>query len=123
MANRTHRMLAGSPSSDVVILNAALAGNTTSNPTIPDAGGEILTATRTDTGDVSLTFRHAYPELLFASIAVAGTTAGLTARFVTLDVSAKTATITCEVAATPTDPATTDTIRILLVVRNSAFNR
>lgn len=87
-------------------------------------GGEITAAEYDDTtGQYALTFRHSYPELKSVlGIEIVGDTAGLQARFLDIDVSAKTATILFEVAGTPTVLAATDTAYINLLVRNSGFN-
>ena len=88
-------------------------------------GGGEVTAAEYDgtTGQYALTFRHSYPELKSVlGIEIVGDTAGLQARFLDIDVAAKTATILFEVGATPTVLAATDTAYINLLVRNSGFN-
>lgn len=122
MANRTVYPVA-TPRNEVHILTARAVGNTTSDPTLPEAtepgGGEIATMTHTGTGTFTGTFRKSYPQLEYASAYIVGATAGLRARFTAIDVTAKTFALTTEINTTATDPATTDTIYFLLFVRNT----
>ena len=85
--------------------------------------GEVVSATYSATGVFSVVFRHSYPELKSVlGVQVVGTTDGLRGQFSAIDVAAKTATLEMYVGSTKTDPATTDTIYINLLVRNSGFN-
>jgi len=122
MAHRTTYPIDGTKS-DEQLVTAKLTGAGAANMTIPETASDIVSCTRTDTGDFSVVFRHAYPELKSdLGIAVRGSTAGLQARWVSLDVAAKTGSFTVEVGATPTDPAVGDFISINLLVRNSGRN-
>lgn len=87
-------------------------------------GGEVVTAAYASaTGVFTLAFRKSYPELKSVlGVQVVGTTDGLRGQFSAIDVVAQTATLEMYVGSTKTDPATTDTIYINLLVRNSGSN-
>lgn len=124
MSNRTYRPFRGHLKSEVILVTARFAGNGTSTGTIPTADNPYITSiTRTDTGDHSIVWAEKFAgTVLNARVTCAGTTAGLTGRFITIDMAAGTATITTEVGATPTDAATTDTVYLSVWVRNSSKN-
>ena len=125
MANETFYPVR-SARSELIEVYDNFVGNGSSAPTLPNSGKfaqEILTCTRTGTGAFTLTFKHKFPTLKFQRLSVMGTTAGLDARFLTLDVAAGTATLLCEVAGTATDPASTDLVYMHLAVRNSGRNK
>ena len=86
-------------------------------------GGEVTAATYSATGIYLLTFRHLYPELKSViGCQVVGTTDGLRGQFSAIDVAAGTATLELYVGSTKTVLATTDTLYINLLVRNSGQN-
>lgn len=85
--------------------------------------GEIVSATYTATGKYDLVFRHRYPQLkAFMAPGFVGTTDGLVGQLSEIDVQAKTAKLEVYVGSTPTDMATTDTVYLTFLVRNSGFN-
>lgn len=123
MAHRTHYSL-NTVKSDCVVVTAKLVGAGAANMTIPETASEIVSCTRSAAGVFALVFRHSYPELkaiLGLSFGPRGTD-GLKASFSAIDVTAKTATLQVEVNTTDTDPATTDTLHIALLCRNSGRN-
>ena len=86
-------------------------------------GGEVTAATYSATGVYLLTFRHKYPELKSVlGCEVVGTTDGLRGQFSAIDVAAGTATLELYVGSVKTVLATTDTLYINLLVRNSGSN-
>lgn len=123
MANRTTHPL-NTVKSDCHLVTAKLVGAGAADMTIPETGSEIVSCTRSDTGDFAVVFRHSYPELksMLGEPVFVGATDALKCKVLAVDVTAKTMTFTCEVATTPTDPATTDTLYINLLVRNSGRN-
>lgn len=127
MANRTTYPIVG-VKSDEHLLTAELTGAGAATDMVNAesenlGGGEVVSADYSATGTFNLVFRHSYPQLKSVlGIEIVGTTAGLQGRFTAIDVAAKTATLLLEVGATATDPATTDTVYINLLVRNSGFN-
>jgi hypothetical protein len=122
MAHRTTYPL-DTVKSECTLVTIKLVGNSTSDMTIPETGSECVSCTRSDTGDFALVLRHAYPALKsVVGIELVGATAGLQCRIIAIDPAAKTMTITLEVAGTPTDPASTDTLYINLLMRNSGRN-
>lgn len=128
MANRGDLHAIMGAKDNLHLITATLVGNTTNAMTVAESAqrgaGEIVSCARADTGDFTIVFRHSYPELKsIVGLEFVGATAGLQARFTAIDVAAKTAAFTVEVGATPTDPATTDTLHIALLVRNSGFNK
>lgn len=126
MANRgIHPLYCGR--TDEVLLTAKIVGNTTSSPTMgtqETANGEIVSVTRTGTGVSDVVFRHSYPEFKTAPSASFGpaTTTGLVMICTAYDPVAKTGTIKFSVGSVATDPATTDTITLNWIVRNSGKN-
>ncbi len=122
MAHRTTYPV-NSPRAEHQILTAKLVGTGGTNDlTVSDTADVVSAAYASATGKYTLVLRHAYPALKSCAISIVGDTAGLTARFLAIDVSAKTATIQFEVGATGTVLATTDTAYITLHVRNSGRN-
>jgi hypothetical protein len=126
MANRTTSPLSAGRT-DEVLLTAKIVGNGTSTPTMgtqESANGEIVSLNRTGTGVSDIVFRHSYPEFKVAPGASFGpaTTTGLVMICTAYDPVAKTATIKFSVGGVATDPATTDTITLYWVVRNSGKN-
>lgn len=124
MAHRTTHPL-NTVKSDCHLLTAKLVGaGETNDLVVPETAGEIVSAVYASaTGKYTITFRHSYPELKsVVGIEIVGDTAGLQARLLAIDVTAKTATIQFEVGATGTVLATTDTAYINLLVRNSGAN-
>lgn len=123
MAHRTTYPL-DTVKSDCTLVTAKLVGAGAADMTIPETASEIVSCTQTATGVFSLVFRHSYPELkaiLGLNFGPRGTD-GLKASFSAIDVTAKTATLQVEVNTTDTDPATTDTLHIALLCRNSGRN-
>lgn len=85
--------------------------------------GDVVTAKRTGAGTYNLTFRYKYAQRIYPfEPGVVGTTTGLGAILTAWDPVAGTATIVFSVGNTPTDPATTDEIFLLFLVRNSGRN-
>lgn len=127
MAHRTHYPL-NTVKSEAVLVTFRLVGAGAANMTIPTTGTnesiEVVSCTRTDTGDFDVVLRHKYPELRSVVGANFGprATAGLRAAVVAHNLPAGTLSITCEVGAVPTDPATGDTLHVTLLVRNSGRN-
>lgn len=126
MADRTTYVLK-TPKSDTQLLTAQLTGGGAADMVNAESanmgGGEVVSAVRTGTGAFTITLRKKYPKLKAVQRpCVVGTTSGLDGRFLTFDPVAGTATIVFEVGTVATDPATTDTVYLAWVVRNSAFN-
>lgn len=125
-ASRTTSPVA-TPRTDVHLLFASLVGAGTSNPTFPTQealNGEILSATRTNTGKWDVTFRYTYPELKQAPVfSFVGTTDGLIGQCSAIDINAGTASFEFYVGSTPTDLATTDTVFISWAARFSGRNK
>lgn len=85
--------------------------------------GDIVSAVRTGTGVYNLTFRYKYPQKIYPfDPGVIGTTTGLGAIFSAWDPQAGTATVKFSVGSVATDPATTDDVFFLFLVRNSGRN-
>jgi len=127
MANRSTHPL-NCVKSESYLLTAQLTGGGAADMTLPEAvflgKGEVSAAARTGAGKFTITFRNLYPALLaVCGIGVVGTTDGLVGQFASIDVAAGTAALETYVGSTPTDPATTDTIYITWLVRNSGKNR
>ncbi len=123
MAHRTTYPV-NTPRSECEIVTAKLVGAGAAAMTIPETNSEIVSCAQSATGVFTVVFRHSYPELkciLGMQFGPRGTD-GLKASFSAIDVVAKTATIQVEVGSTDTDPATTDTLHISLLVRNSGRN-
>ena len=123
MANRSTHPLS-TVKSDCHLVTARLVGAAAADMTIPETASEIVSCTRSAAGIFALVFRHSYPELksiVGLHFGPRGTD-GLKASFSAIDVVAKTATLQVEVNTTDTDPATTDTLYITLLVRNSGAN-
>lgn len=86
-------------------------------------GGEIVSATFVSTGLFDVVFRRSFPEPKCNPIGVVtGTTVGLVVGWVSFDVTAKTGRMRLTVGNAVTDPATTDSIHLLWVVRDSGKN-
>lgn len=108
----TAKLTGGGAATDLVNAESALLG-----------GGEISAGVYTATGKYTLAFRNKYPQLKAAPIiSVVGTTDGLVGMCSAIDVAAGTASLEIYVGNTATDLATTDTIYLTWVVRNSGFN-
>lgn len=107
------------------LLTAKLVGAAAADMTVSETGGAIVSAARSAAGVFAIVFRDSFPELkaiIGLQFGPRGTD-GLKASFSAIDVVAKTATLQVEVGSTDTDPATTDTLYISLLVRNSGANR
>ncbi len=124
MANRTTHPL-DTVKSQCHLVTASLVGaGGTDDLVVPETASDIISAAYVSTGTYDIVFRHSYPELRSVlDCPCVGTTAGLRGRFTAIDVTAKTATIVFEVAATATVLATTDTAYINLLCRNSGANK
>lgn len=85
-------------------------------------GPDILTGARTGAGIFDLTFKHKYPQGSPMQPGIVGTTTGLTAIFTAWNPAAGTATVKFSVGAAATDPAATDSIRFVFLMRNSGRN-
>jgi len=126
-ANRAHYQHLQVLKDQLVLITAELTGAGAADMTNAESadfgGGEVSAATRTGAGKFTLTFRKKYPQLK-AGMAplVVGTTDGLVAQFASIDLSAGTAALETYVGSTPTDPASTDTIYLCLIARNSGRN-
>lgn len=123
MSNRsTHPV--ETPRSACHLLTAALVGaGGTDDLVVSETNGEIVSATYSATGVYLITFRHSYPELKsILGCEVVGTTDGLRGQFAAIDVAAKTATLEIYVGSVKTVLATTDTMYVNLLVRNSGAN-
>lgn len=85
--------------------------------------GDIVSATIGATGKYAIVFRYVYPQLLASPIlSFVGTTDGLVGQCSAIDITAGTAALEIYVGSTPTDLATTDTVYLTWVVRNSSKN-
>lgn len=136
MANRTHHVLQGLRSDEVMLtarIKGAGAANMVNDESAEAGAGEIVSAVRTGAGAFTLTFRNSYPKLMhITDPGHLGTTTGLACRILTWDVVNKTATIVIERAdgsqataaatAVATDPAAADTFFFMWIVRNSGRN-
>lgn len=115
------------PRTCVQTLYATLTGAAAADLTLGTQealNGEIVSAVRTGAGKYTVTFRYVYPELKRAPVfGFVGTTDGLIAQFASLDITTGTGALETYVGSTPTDLATTDTITIDWVVRNSGKNK
>lgn len=126
MANRNGHPIV-TPKNECQLITAKLTGAGAADMVNAESanygGGEVSAAARTDTGKFTLTFRTAYPQLKsVVGIGVVGTTDGLVGQFASIDVAGKTAALELYVGSTPTDPASTDTVYINLLVRNTSSN-
>lgn len=116
------------PKDKVIVLTAKLVGGGAATDLVNGdsakmGGGEVVTATYTATGKYTLAFRNKYPELKAAPIcSFVATTDGLVGQCSAIDVAAGTASLEIYVGNTATDLATTDTLYLTWVVRNSGFN-
>lgn len=125
--NRTTYPLA-TPKNEVNILTAKLTGGGAATSLVNAdsanlGGGEVVSATYSATGIYTIAFRHKYPELKAAPIcSFVGTTDGLTGMCSAIDVASGTATLEIYVGSTKTDLATTDTLYMTWIVRNSGRN-
>lgn len=112
----------------VVVLTAKLTGGGAATSLVNAdssnvGGGEVTSATYTATGKYSVVFRHKYPALKAAPIcSFVGTTDGLTGMCSAIDIAAGTASLEIYVGNTATDLATTDTLYLTWVVRDSGRN-
>lgn len=112
----------------VVILTAKLTGGGAATSLVnADASnrgaGEVVSATYTATGKYSVVFRHKYPELKCAPVGVnVGTTDGIVIQWSAIDITAGTGSLEVYVGNTATDLATTDTLYLTWVVRDSGRN-
>lgn len=74
-------------------------------------GGEIVSAVFASTGTYTITFRHAWPALLWAPVATfVGATADFNMQVSAIDLAAGTATFVFNSGTTPTDVPTTTTV-------------
>lgn len=127
MAHRTTHPL-NTPKSEAHLLTAKLTGGGAAadlvNADADNMGaGEIVSATYSSTGVFTVVFRHAYAALLAAPVfSFVGASSGMTGKCTAIDVAAKTATFLIGYSTTPADPATTDTIYVSWIVRNSGRN-
>lgn len=127
MANRTHRPIE-TVKDKCVILTAKLTGGGAGTSLVnadsaTQGGGEVVSATFSATGIYTIVFRHKYFELKAAPIcSFVATTDGLTGMCSAIDVTAGTATLEIYVGNTKTDLATTDTLYLTWIVRNSGRN-
>jgi hypothetical protein len=125
LANRTTYPMR-TPKSDVEYLTMKFVGGGAGQPTLPEAtqygGGELSGVTWSATGQYACVLRRKYAALKSADAYIVGATAGLQARITAVDVGAGTLSIQTEVGAVATNAATTDTIYVTLVVRNSGRN-
>lgn len=124
MSNRSYRQFRGHLKTEVVLVTARFTGNTTSTGVIPTADNPYITSiNRTGTGTHTVVWREKFPgTVLDARVSTRGTTAGLQGRFTAIDMTAGTSTVITEVGATATDAATTDTVHLIIWVRNSPQN-
>lgn len=114
--------------SEMCLLSAKLTGAGAADMVNADSanmgGGEVSSAVRTGAGTFNLTFRKKYPELKCPfPPGIVGTTVGLDGTFTAFDPVAGTATLKLAVGNTPTDPASTDTVYLAWIVRNSGLNK
>lgn len=113
IVNVTARLTGGGSATSLV--NAESAQN---------GGGEVVSATYVSTGLFDFVFRRSFPLCICNPIAVmTGATAGLAMNWVSFDITAKTGRARFTVGSTLTDPATTDSIHLFWVARNSARNQ
>lgn len=116
------------PKSEVDILTAKLTGGGAATSLVNadsanQGGGEVVSATYSATGVYTIVFRHKYAALKAAPMfSFVATTDGLTGMCSAIDVAAGTATIEVYVGNTKTDLATTDTMYMTWIVRNSGRN-
>ncbi len=127
MANRKTYAVA-TPKAEVQLLTAKFVGAGAANMVNQESafmgGGEISTAVRSGTGLFTLTFRQLYPETKYvAEPHVFGTTDDLRCKVLTWNNVIGTATIKLEVGTVATDPAATDFVSFMWVVRNSGLNK
>lgn len=108
----TARLTGGGAAADLVNADSGHLG-----------GGEVTSATYTATGKYTLALKYVYPELKVAPIcSFVATTDGLVGQCSAIDITAGTASLEIYVGSTPTDMATTDTIYLTWIVRNSGKN-
>ncbi len=116
------------PKTEAHLLHAKLTGGGAAASLVNadsalQGGGEIVSATYVSTGVFTVVFRHKYPSLLVAPIfSFVGSNSGLNGKCTAIDVAAGTATFQLAYNSTPADPATTDSIYVTWVVRNSGRN-
>ncbi len=128
MANRAPYQHLMCLKSDMVVITAELTGGGAATSLVNaesanQGAGEVVSATYSATGVYTVVFRHKYPELKAAPIcSFVGTTDGLTGMCSAIDVTAGTATLELYVGNTNTDLATTDTLYMTWIVRNSGRN-
>lgn len=128
MANRIHRLLE-TVKDKAVLLTAKLTGggvglSLVNADSANQGAGEVVSAVWSATGKYTVTFRHAYFELLAPlTPCTVGTTDGLVGQYSAFNPVTKTAALELYVGSTPTDAATTDTIFLTWIVRNSGRNQ
>jgi hypothetical protein len=116
------------PRTGVVELFAKLTGggvgaDLVNSDSAVNGGGEIVSAVWSSTGTYTVTFRKAWPQLLFAPIATfVGATQDFNLQCSAIDVAAQTATFVFGSNTTPTDVATTTTCYVRWTVRSSGKN-
>jgi hypothetical protein len=126
-ANRTTYPVE-TPRSATQTLYARLQGNGATDLVLPAQealNGEIISATFVSTGVYAVTFRYSFPELKQAPDCSFGpsVTAGLSAQFTAIDITAGTGTLNVFVGSTPTNLAVGDFINLNWAVRNSGKNK
>ncbi len=119
MASRsTHEL--NTVETETVLIENQMTGAAAADMTA--VGPDILTAVRTGAGVFDLTFRHRYPQGSPMAPGIVGTTTGLVAIFTAWSPSAGTATVKFSVGGVATDPAATDSVRFMFLMRNSGRN-
>lgn len=112
---------------DVKWLTAKLTGGGAGDLVVADpvsGNSDVVTAVRTAAGKYTITTRYVYPQLLVAPwFAFDGTTDGLVGQSNACVVTTGVYPIEIYVGSTATDLATTDTIYMCWVVRNSGKNQ
>ena len=112
-----------------VIVTARLTGGGSATSLVnaesaQNGGGEVVSATHVSTGLFDFVFRRSFPICLCNPVfTFTGATAGLDGAWVSFDITAKTGRARFTVGSTLTDPATTDSIHMLWVARDSARNQ
>lgn len=121
MGNRSHHPVEIGALSEAKLLAGHFTG--AGGADMVFKAGDIVTATRTATGTFNLKFRYKYPQRIYPfEPGIVGTTTGLGAICTAWDPVAGTATIVFSVGSVATDPATTDEVFLLFLVRNSGRN-
>ncbi len=114
------------PRTSVQTLYATLTGAGTGELTMSTQealNGEIATSVRSDVGKHTFTSRYLYPQLKANPVfSFVGTTDGLVGQCSAVNMAAGTFAVEFYVGSTPTDLATTDTVTMSWVVRNSGKN-